>query len=75
MTTEALAAQIGVPVERLEPFTGYSDTELQTLQTAVSRAVEEESKAFDEGLEHALRFVPALLRGAAKMLLFPGGRK
>ena len=75
MTTEDLATQLGVPVDRLEPFTRYDEDELRTLHRAIATALEEESKAFDAGLEHALRFVPALLRGAAKMLLFPGGRK
>lgn len=75
MSTQALATQLGVPPSRLAALEKYGAADLDILDTAVATAIEEESKAFDAGLEHALRFVPALLRGAAKMLLFPGGKK
>lgn len=75
MSTEALAVQLGIPQQRLAPLERYDPKDLDKLNAVIGKAIDDETKAFKAGLEHALRFVPALLRGAAKMLLFPGGRK
>lgn len=68
-----VAATLGVPEERLAPLTSYDDKELCHLDDLIVGALRAEDRAFEDGLEEALRFVPRLLRGPAKALLFPGG--
>jgi len=68
-----VAATLGVPEETLAPLAAYDEVELQRLDELVRAALSAEDRAFEAGLEEALRFVPRLLRGAAKGLLFPGG--
>jgi len=68
-----IAATLGVSEERLAPLSTYDDEQLRRFGELIDEALGAEDRAFDAGLEEALRFVPRLLRGAAKGLLFPGG--
>lgn len=76
MTTEldALAHRLRVGPDRLAAFAAYDGGRLAHLDTLLDAAMAQEDRAFDAGLEEALRFVPKLLRPAAKRLLFGGGR-
>ncbi len=69
----ALADRLGVPESRLTALAEYDASQIATLEQAVATAMREEDAAFDAALDEALRFVPRLLRGAARGLLFPGG--
>jgi len=68
-----IAATLGISEERLAPLSAYDEEQLRHFDDLIKEALTAEDKAFDAGLEEALRFVPRLLRGAAKGLLFPGG--
>ncbi|MEX0427050.1 hypothetical protein AB3X52_05405 [Nocardioides sp. DS6] len=70
-----LAATIGVPETRLAQLTACDGEELRRLDELIDGALRAEDEAFDAGLEAALRFVPRLVRGPAKALLFPGGAR
>jgi hypothetical protein len=74
MTTEldTLARRLSVPPDRLAAFAAYDGGRLARLDTLLGTAMNQEDAAFDAGLEEALRFVPKLLRPAAKKLLFGG---
>lgn len=76
MTTEldSLARRLTVPSDRLAAFAAYDEGRLAHLDTLLGTAMTQEDQAFDTGIEEALRFVPKLLRPAAKKLLFGGGR-
>jgi len=70
-----LAATLDVPTSELAMLETYDDAQLHHLDALVSRSMAAEEQAFDESLEHALTFVPRLLRGAARSMVFPGGGK
>lgn len=72
---ERLATTLGVDPARLTPFAGYSEEQIDTLVAGLERAMEQEDAAFDQGLEEALRHVPALLRPTARKLVLGGGRR
>lgn len=76
MTTEldALARRLRVGPDRLTAFAAYDGDRLAHLDTLLDTAMTQEDQTFDARLEEALRFVPKLLRPAAKRLLFGGGR-
>lgn len=69
----SLADQLGVPASRLALLEEYDDAQVATLEQAITTAMRDEDTAFDAALDEALRFVPRLLRGPARGLLFPGG--
>jgi len=71
---DTLAADLGVTPDRLAAFSSYDDAQLNQLASALSDAMSAEDKAFEAGLEDALRIVPRPLRPAAKRILFGGGR-
>lgn len=77
MTAELdrLAQRLRVTPAALDMLEDAAREDLETLDTVVAQAMDEEDKAFEKGLEDALRFVPRILRGAAQKLLFPGGRR
>ena len=71
---EDLARTLGVPQERLASLEPYADDQVAQLDALITGAMKREDHAFVKGLEDALRFVPALLRPAAKKILAGGGR-
>ena len=77
MTAELdrLAQRLRVTPAAIEMLAGAAREDVETLDTLVAHAMEDEDKAFDAALEDALRFIPRLLRGTAQKLLFPGGRR
>lgn len=70
-----LAATLGVTEERLASFATYDDEELDRFERLVRGALSAEDEAFAAGLTGALEMVPRPLRGTARKILFPGGRK
>jgi hypothetical protein len=71
---DTLAGHLGVSADRLAAFSSYDESHIARLDTLITGAMASEDKAFDAGLEEALRVVPRPLRGAAKKILFGGGR-
>jgi hypothetical protein len=71
---EDLAGTLGVSPDRLAMLASYDEAELRRFEQLVSGAMRQEDAAFDAGAEEGLRFVPALLRPAAKKMLFGGHR-
>lgn len=71
---EHLATTLGVDEERLASLQEYDDGQVAHLDALITDAMKREDHAFVKGLEDGLRFVPALLRPAAKKILSGGGR-
>lgn len=47
-----------------------SDRELELLQKLLADARQRQSTALDEAIDNGLRFIPGLIRGAVKLVLF-----
>ena len=71
---DTLAAHLRVPTDALAALSAYDDERIGALDALIQKAFEDEDRSFDSALEEALRFVPRLLRPAAKKLLFGGGQ-
>ena len=71
---DTLAEHLGVRTDRLVAFSSYDEDRLAQLDTLITGAMSAEDKAFEAGLEEALRFIPRPLRPAAKKILFGGSR-
>lgn len=71
----ALAATLDVPPGRLDMLTSCDEAQLRALDTLIAEAKSAEDVAIDESLEQALTFVPRLLRGIARGIVFPGESK
>ncbi|MFC5731279.1 MULTISPECIES: hypothetical protein [Nocardioides] len=74
-TLAPLAELLGVDEEQLLMLRRYDAGKIETLQSAVAEALEAEDAAFATASEDALRLVPRLLRGPARAMLLPGGRR
>ena len=74
-TLAPLADLLGVDEQRLAMLRRYDAGQVGALEAAVSGALEAEDAAFTKASEDALRFVPRLLRGPARSMLLPGGRR
>jgi hypothetical protein len=72
---DRLAKRLRVTPAAIDLLEGADREDVETLDTLVAHAMDDEDKAFDAALEDALRFIPRLLRGPAQKLLFPGGRR
>ena len=70
-----LADLLGVDEERLSMLRRYDAGQIEVLESAVAGALEAEDAAFTKASGDALRFVPRLLRGPARAMLLPGGRR
>jgi hypothetical protein len=70
-----LAELLGVPEGELGMLRAYDAAQVEVLEVAVAAALEAEDAAFTTASEDALRFVPRLLRGPARAMLIPGGRR
>jgi hypothetical protein len=66
-----LAEQLKVDVDRIAHLERLGDPVLEGFSALVGRAVERDGREIEEGFQKTLRFVPRLLRGRAKKMLFP----
>ena len=65
---EALDGELGATVP--PELSALSDRELELLQRLLADARDRQSAALDEAVDHGLRFIPGLIRGAVKAVLF-----
>jgi hypothetical protein len=65
---EALSEELGAPVP--PELSALSDRELELLHKLLAEARERQSAALDDAVDHGLRFIPGLIRGAVKLVLF-----
>jgi hypothetical protein len=70
-----LARQLAIPVTELTVLDRFADADADRLAAVTAEAVARQTRELDVALERALGFVPALLRGRARKLLFPGDRR
>ena len=71
---DALAGRLHVDVERVAHLGRLGETTLQQLTDLVGSAQARDDQAIEEALQQTVRFVPKLLRGRAKKMLFPEER-
>ena len=67
-----LAETLQVDVDRLAHLDRLGDARIDSFATLVTGAQARDAQSIEAGLQETLRFVPRLLRGTAKKLLFPG---
>ena len=72
---DELGAQLSIPADRLEVLQRFTDAQVQALSAAVAHAARTQHREIDDALERAVAFVPKLLRGRARKLLFPDGAR
>ena len=68
---DALADRLGVDVARVAHLDRLGAPALDEFTALVARAEERDGQEIEEGFQETLRFVPRLLRGRVKKLLFP----
>ena len=66
-----LADHLDVDVDRLAHLDRLDESRIDAFATLVAEAQARDARAIEDGLQQTLRFVPRLLRGRAKKLLFP----
>ena len=66
-----LADRLHVGVERIGHLERLGEAVLEEFGALVGRAQERDEREIEEGFQQTLRFVPRLLRGRVKKLLFP----
>jgi len=66
-----LAQRLQVDVDGIAFLARLEDPAVERLDALVAQAQARDAQAIDEGLQQTLRFVPRLLRGRAKKMLFP----
>lgn len=71
--TQELAAVLGVDPARLTVLESHDEDRVRQLTAGVRSGFARDDREIEEGMNEALRFVPGLVRGTAKKLLF-GGR-
>jgi hypothetical protein len=70
---QRLGSVLRVSPSELGVLARFAETDIERLNDAVVAAIEAQRRDLDNALERALGFVPALLRGRARKLLFPEG--
>ncbi len=70
---QELARTLGVEVADIGYLSDLEASVVRRLDAAVATTVATEEAAIDEALQRTLRFLPRLLRGPAKAVLFPDG--
>jgi hypothetical protein len=66
-----LADRLDVGVDRIVHLERLGDPVIEELDALVGRAQSRDEQEIEEGFQQTLRFVPRLLRGRVKKLLFP----
>ena len=66
-----LADHLDVDVARLAHLDRLEESRIDAFATLVAAAQARDARSIEDGLQQTLRFVPRLLRGRAKKLLFP----
>jgi hypothetical protein len=66
-----LADRLQVDPDRLAFLDRLDEPAVEEFATQVEEAMDRDQRAIEEGLQETLRFVPRLLRGRAKKMLFP----
>ena len=66
-----LADRLQVDPDRLAFLDRLDAPAVESFATLVEDAMHRDEQAIEEGLQETLRFVPRLLRGRAKKMLFP----
>lgn len=64
-----LAHRLRVPVDEVPVLGAYDEAQILAYEDLVHRAMDREGAALSHALEHALTFVPRLLRPMAKKML------
>lgn len=67
----ALADRLHVGVERILHLERLGEPVLEEFGALVRRAQTRDEQEIEEGFQQTLRFVPRLLRGRVKKMLFP----
>lgn len=70
--TQELAAVLGVNSSQLAVLDRHGEREVVALTSGIRQALDRDDREVEAGMTQALRFVPGLLRGTAKKLLFGG---
>ena len=65
-----VAGRLGVAPSRLAALDQFAEADLDRLHAAVVDAIDRQTRELDIALERSLSFIPALLRGRARKLLF-----
>lgn len=71
--TDELAAVLGIDPAGLAVLETHDEQQVRQLTDGVRASIAQDDRIVEAGMNEALRFVPGLLRGTAKKLLF-GGR-
>lgn len=70
--TRELAALLGTQPESLTALEHHREDDVRHLTASVRHGMARDDQEVDEGMNQALRFVPGMLRGTAKKMLFGG---